>query len=252
MDYRQFIEMPNSEIPDRIAEGLLQSGGITPTTFEEKINILTEADLQQEFGYIRLDSGNYLVSMICPMPGISREMVDWWFWWHPQADVRYQLWYPGEHFKIGYAKRDRAYFTAEKQPPFLLNTQFPVEKIGAAKMPLSIKFVSPDDFGFPESIMQENNIDTIVCGHVGAARGLIQHTEMAHIFKKTKDGLFLISRFWIGQRLKNPLLRKRMLTDNVAQGMAKHCCVEYRNLARKLPLLFQKINASPQNTNEML
>jgi hypothetical protein len=48
----------------------------------------------------------------------------------------------------------------------------------------------------------------------------------------------LISRFWLGQTLKNPLIRKAMLTDKTAKGMAEHCCIEYRNLAEILPGLY--------------
>ena len=83
--------------------------------------------------------------------------------------------------------------------------------------------------------MEENQIPIIVCGHVSAFRGLVPHTEMAHIFRQTDEGLFLISRFWLGKTLKNPLLRKVILTEETARGMAEHCCVEYRNLAQILP-----------------
>ena len=70
--------------------------------------------------------------------------------------------------------------------------------------------------------------------------GTVEHTEMAHIFKRTDEGLTLISRFWLGQTLKNPLLRKAMLTDATARGMAAHCCVEYRSLAGILPELYDQ------------
>ena len=46
----------------------------------------------------------------------------------------------------------------------------------------------------------------IVCGHVGAFNNLIKHTEMAHIFKQTEDGLFMISRFWLGNTMKSRLI----------------------------------------------
>lgn len=51
-------------------------------------------------------------------------------------------------------------------------------------------------------------------------------------------GLFLISRFWLG-RTMNPVLRKLMINDAMAQGMAEHCAVEYRNLAEILPALYK-------------
>lgn len=106
-------------------------------------------------------------------------------------------------------------------------------------MPLRIDFLTPEEFGFSQSVMQENNIPLIVCGHVGAFNGLIRHTEMAHIFHRTEDGLFLISRFWLGKTM-NPLLRRMMIGDNMAPGMAEHCAVEYRNLAEILPALYKE------------
>ena len=46
--------------------------------------------------------------MTCPLPGVTAEMVQWWFWWHCQEDLRYQVWYPGDHIRISYRKKDRA------------------------------------------------------------------------------------------------------------------------------------------------
>lgn len=215
---------------------------ITLTKFEQKNEILVKQNLQQEVGYNKFPDGSYLVSMTCPMPNITPEMIQWWFWWHPQKDERYQMWFPGEHFAISYAKKDRDYFEKEKLPAFQNNTQYPVERIGDMKMPLRIDFVEPTEFGFSEKDMFANAIPLIVCGHVGAYKGVIWHTEMAHIFKQTDDGLMLISRFWIGEKLKNPLLRKLILTDETAKGMAEHCYEEYRNLVKILPELYYKEN----------
>jgi hypothetical protein len=213
---------------------------ITQTEFSNKNEILLSTELQEEKGYARLHNGNYLVSMTCPMPGITADMIRWWFWWHPQKNERYQAWFPGEHFSISYGKKDAAYFAQNVLPAFKPNTQYPVERIGKMKMPLRIDFVEPETFGFEKKLMKENGFPLIICGHVGAYRGLIWHTEMAHIFRQEKNGLFLISRFWIGQLTKNPILRKAFLTDGTAKGMADHCYQEYRNLATMLPEIYNK------------
>ena len=63
---------------------------------------------------------------------------------------------------------------------------------------------------------------------------------MAHIFKQTEDGLFMISRFCLGKTLPTPLLRKLIITDNMARCMAEHCCIEYRNLCEILPILYDE------------
>ena len=177
--------------------------------------------------------------LTCPIPGVTPEMVRWWFWRHARQSLRCKIWFPGEHCGIAAARRDRAYFTAETLPAFQPNVHYPIERIGRLILPLKIAFVSPEAFGFSPSLLRENDIPLIVCGHVGAVYGLVSHTEMAHIFRRTEEGLFLISRFWLGQTLQNPFLRRTILTDGTARGMAAHCCVEYRNLARILPELYR-------------
>ena len=98
-------------MPPEIEKALIKNQ-ITKTPFDQKNNVLSDSDLQTEIGYTKMDDGTYLVSMICPMPGITAEMIDWWFWWHPQAKERYQVWFPGEHYGIGYSKKQKEYFTA--------------------------------------------------------------------------------------------------------------------------------------------
>lgn len=235
---RELINKPLPEIPEDICEKMKHSD-ISLTSFEKKNEILHDPSLQQEVGYRKMADGSYLVSMICPMPGITPEMIRWWFWWHPLKSERYQVWYPGDHCSIHYSKKQAKYFGQSECPEFQDNTQYPNERIGGVRMPLRIDFVKPEEFGFSQEEMSKNDIPLIVCGHVGAFNGLIWHTEMAHIYKQTEDGLFLISRFWLG-RTMNPLLRKRIITDKMAKGMAEHCCIEYRNLWEILPILYDQ------------
>lgn len=242
MEYLKYINMPNAEIPDEI-EDKLKNSKITITPFENKNSILYDEKLQKEIGFGKFDNGNYLISMVCSMPNVTKEMVDWWFWWHPQNDIRYKLWYPGEHYSIGYAKENEKYFSYTEKPEFEENTQYPVERIGKLFIPLSINFKSPTNYGFSKKAIEDNNIATIVCGNVGAVRNFVSHTEMAHIFFQKEDSLYLVSRFWLGERLKNPILRKCIITDETAYAMARHCCIEYRNLAKKLPLIYREINS---------
>ena len=64
-----------------------------------------------------------------------------------------------------------------------------------------------------------------------------------HIYFFERDGgFFLVSRFWIGADLKNRLIRKVLFNEKTAKDMARHCCVEYRNFAAKIPSLYSEIN----------
>lgn len=237
MNLNELLGKPLPEIPVDICKKLCNPT-ITLTAYEDKNNILADDALQQEVGYSRFPNGDYLVSMTCPMPGITPEMIAWWFWWHPQESIRYQVWFPGAHYGISYDKAQASYFQQNSLPVFQPNTQYPTEKIAGMRMPLRIDFVHPADFGFSVQTMSEHAIPLIICGHVGAFRGMLPHTEMAHIFRRTEGGLEMTSRFWIGKTLRNPLFRKIILTDDTAKGMAEHCCVEYRNLVEILPALY--------------
>ena len=235
---KELRNKPLPPIPMEIKNRLDQPA--VTCTYLNNCDMILESDaLQQEVGYSQFPDGSWMVSMTCPMPGITKEMIDWWFWWHCQEDLRYQIWFPGDHISIRYHKKDRAYFEQPHMPPFQPNSQCPVEKIGGATMPLRIDFVTPEQFGFTKDAMERGNIAVIVCGHVSALGGLVPHTEMAHIYKQTGDGLFLISRFWLGKTM-HPMLRKLVMTSGMARGMAEHCCVEYRNLVQILPGLYQK------------
>ncbi len=234
----ELLKKPLPAIPADILE-TLEHPCVTLTGFEDRNGILLDRALQEQTGYGQFPDGSWLVSMVCPMPGITKEMIEWWFWWHPQDDLRYRVWFPGSHTRNGYARKDRAYFRQKSQPPFQPNSQFPVEEIGGSRMPLRIDFVTPEQFGFTREALEQGEVATVVCGHVSAFYGLIPHTEMAHIFRQTDEGLVLISRFWMGRTMAPPL-RKRVMTQAMARGMAEHCCVEYRNLAQLLPGLYQR------------
>ena len=230
------LNKPLPAMPEDVRVALAHPN-ITPTPLAEKNAILADPALQGEVGFCKTADG-YLVSMVCPMPGITPEMIQWWFWWHPQDKRRYQVWYPGAHVGISYPRRDRAYYEQPVQPAFQPTANDPVERIGGMMMPLRIEFTHPEDFGFSHDAMAAHHIPLIVCGHVSAFGGLIPHTEMAHIFRQDADGLTLISRFWLGSRMKNPLLKKLVITESMARGMAEHCCIEYRNLVEILPQLY--------------
>lgn len=238
MKLKELLKKPLPAIPPEISEQISKSE-IAKTPFENINDILTSSELQKDIGYAKMNDGTYLVSMVCPMPGVTAEMIEWWFWWHAQDSLRYQVWYPGEHVSIKYHKKNKAYFEQPTVPSFAPNTHYPVECIGGKKMPLRIDFVAPEDFGFSRSVMNVNDIPLIVCGHVGAFN-IIKHTEMAHIFKQTENGLYMVSRFWLGKTMKSKLLRKCIITDEMARGMAEHCCVEYRNLCEILPDLYNE------------
>jgi hypothetical protein len=210
---------------------------ISPTPFSHINSLFTDPDLQNEIGVRILEDGDCLVAMNTPLPDVTAEMIDWWFWWHAQESERYQAWYPGEHFGIGYAKKNKAYF----QSPFVKfqeNVQYPYEKIGNRKVRLSIAFVLPEKFGLSGDVMHQKEIGTILCGDVGVVKGLIQHTKMMHVFRNKNGGLLLMSRFWIGHGLPR-LIKRLFATNKQGVAMAMHCFIEYTRLNGIVPELYK-------------
>ena len=234
---QELLNKPLPQIPEEIKRAMGES--ITFTAPAEMNMLLCDEALQHEAGYRAYGKGNWQVSMYCPMPGLTAEMIRWWFWWHPQESLRYQVWYPGAHLAIGYDRKDKDYYTAKEMPPFRDTINYPKEIIGGKTSTIEIDFVTPEEFGFSNELMAENNIPLIVCGHVGL-KGFVKHTEMAHIFKQTEDGLFMFSRFWMGEILKSRLIKNAAINESLARGMAEHCCIEYRNLAEILPGLYEE------------
>lgn len=199
-DLEELLSKPLPPIPEEIRRSL-DGPPVTLTPFASKDDILLTPSLQEEVGYGRFPDGRWLVSMTCPMPGISFDMVDWWFWWHCREDIRYQAWFPGEHFACSWKKSQAEWFEADSKPPFQPNTKYPTERIGSMRMRLRIDFTTPAGFGFSEEAVAEGGVAGIVCGHVSILNGLVPNTEMAHIYFHDRDGLRLASRFWLGQSL---------------------------------------------------
>ena len=131
------------------------------------------------------------------MPGVSAEMLDWWFDWHPRDPLRYRIWFPQDHFDISFEPA-----TKPGAKPFYNTIHHPVEDVGLGRDRIRIEFLDPVEFGFPEGSVPSENCATIVCGHAGDDKRRVRHTRMCHFARGTDDGIELRSRFWIGERIE--------------------------------------------------
>lgn len=218
--------------------GALAHPHITWTGFAEKEELLQDGALRSEVGYRQGPDGVWLVCCACPLPEVTPDMVRWWFWWHPKEDARYQAWYPEAHISCGYRESDRDYFERQVRPHFRDNVQYRVERIGAAEMPCTLKFVKPEEFALDSKELRRAGVAVALCANVGAGRGALMHSQMMHLFFKDGQGLFLVSRFWLGSLLPFAWMRRRMVTEGQAHDMCEHCLIECRNLAERLPGLY--------------
>lgn len=250
-DLNAMLERPMPPV-DADVLGAIEAGPIdaADALLPSQVTRLLEAGyLPGETGWCTTPDGIGYAAVRTPMPGITGEMLDWWFAWHPQDSARYRIWFPGAHAGISFQPAPRPAAKA-----YWNTTHHPVEDIGLGMQHLRIRFLDPVEFGFPNGALRDRSVATIVCGLVGDDRRRVWHTRMCHFARWTDDGIELRSRFWIGAELRllarSPLLaapidhvlalpsvRRRVIPRSAPAAMARHCAAEYTNLASFLAQL---------------
>ena len=75
----------------------------------ERISDLLDPGYHEvETGWCVMPNGSGYLAVHNRMPGVTVEMLDWWFSWHSMASLRYGLWYPPGHYGISISKKSRA------------------------------------------------------------------------------------------------------------------------------------------------
>lgn len=217
--------------------------------------LLDPGYLEMENGYCRLPDGILHVAVHTPMPGVSGEMIDWWFAWHGEDSARYQLWHPRDHVSA----RWRRPFTwaggdrMQWQQLYRGNVSEVVEYVGSTRMRLAIEFADPADY-LDTARFDAGATETVVCGrtHSRAQRAAAGH--LLHQVRRIEGGVEMRSRFWLGDidphdapvRLLRPLLnarfaRRRLMPEQLGRDLLVHCAEEMTHLAELLPELFRRV-----------
>lgn len=240
--------------PDPAVLAAIEAGPIEPAralALAEIDRLLDPAPLGAETGWCFMPDGVGYVAVRTAMPGVSAEMVDWWFDWHPRDPDRYRLWHPHAH-------ADNSV-----EPPAAPGAKrhwgavhHPVEDVGTGMVHARIAFLPPTAIGFSSDALDDPNVATIVCGHVGDDTRRLRHSVMAHVFLNGEEGVVLRSHFWLGSAIRpylpsalaapiaaavnNRLVRRLALPATLPRSLATHCAEEYANLAALLPELYER------------
>ena len=255
--YAKYFYKKPAPVPEDIMTAI-QAG---PMSFRdalpfEKINDLLNPGYHAvETGHCRMPDNTCYVAVLTNMPGVTGEMIDWWFWWHAVEGLRYKIWYPGAH--VSNSAEDREQLenpSLSARERYWNNPQYPVEDVGIGPDILSITFIPPGDFGFDTSRFEEALVATAICTVVGSVTKKVRHTRMCHLVRKTANGVEMRSRFWIGGNIKLNMFSEKSLINRIANTklvrmlaippdtpyqMALHCAQEYSNLAAILPELYR-------------
>jgi len=214
--------------------------------------LLVPGYLPLESGYTQLANGELFVAVKTPMPGVSGDMIDWWFGWHGHESQRYKLWHPHAHMKTAMKHPTEGKSGLSDRERYVGNTSYVDEYIGKQILKLAIQFKPPEEFGLDSAQFEQARVQTAVCAEVGPASHSINLGRLVHLIRQTDDGCEMRSRFWLGKPyLRNKpashfanriigtnFISKIAMTRAHGHDMVVHCAMEMAHLASFLPDLY--------------
>lgn len=202
-----------------------------------------------ENGYALAGDGGIRVVVRTDMPGVTPDMVDWWFGWHGDDAAKYKLWHPLAHVHAAWKSPQPP--GARGRAAYLGNTSFVDEYIGSRLLTGAIQFVEPRALGLTEPTLNDPAQAMAVCARTGLAAQPVDVGYLVHHVRAVPGGSEMRSRFWLGGRDiagRSPLgaaqaaLARRFLKigEGDARALLIHCAQEMQHLASFLPAMFRE------------
>jgi len=218
---------------------------------EEANRLLEPGYLPLESGYTQLANGQLFIATHTFMPGVTGEMIDWWFGWHYMEDERYKIWHPGSHVGNGAAKMigdDPQYSDREK---YIGNTHYSTEYLGGSRQKINIHYIEPETY-LDTSRFEAAAVSTAPTATITLRGTPLQVSKIIHLVRDTAEGCEMRVRLWIGpaglRRLakSNPINRivgskwitRALLNEKMARQAFVSSAMEMNHLAGFLPQLY--------------
>jgi phloretin hydrolase len=211
-----------------------------------------------EVGWCNLPNGAGFIANTIVYPGVTADMIDWWFAWHPLEDLRYRIWYPPQHAGIMLSPIDRARIldpaipNREKNWGVVHNV---TENCDCGFDNVDIAFRSPADMGF--DMDRFNKVAATFAGGGGWAvavekcdMSITAPAIMCHMFYEVPGGLRHRTRFWMGYRFTEQGTPELSLPPGVSvpaeavQGLARHNVKEFTRYGDFLPRIYKELGHS--------
>lgn len=199
------IATPNPELIKILKQGPMDpSKALMP----EHINDLLDPGYHEvENGYCILPNGTAYVAVNNKFPGVTVDMINWWFAWHALEDMRYMLWFKKGHYGISISDEDRAIILDPNTPvlqKFQGRTHYVIESTGGGPEDIQISFLAPEDLGFDMTRFKSPAVGTVV-----GANGISQLRAggpkapaiMTHFVREIEGGVEFRTRFWLGYHM---------------------------------------------------
>lgn len=241
--YAKYYDVPYPDVPSEILEKMEKP--MDPSCalhIHDRNDLLNTGYLSGEVGYCIMPDGSGHIASLTRMPGVTLDMIDWWFAWHGIESLRYKIWDPKDHYLAHVTPqhlKHRLNSTLSWKERIWNTSDFVLENVGEGASALRISFRSPESFGFDMEKFKKLPA-TAICAHTGPPNWDIPRTTFVHFAREVEGGIELRSRFWLGWMIVNG---KAVRTDfdvdiNRIFGLAKHSPQEYYRLASILPSLF--------------
>ena len=227
----------------------------------EEINRLLDVDALRkgvEVGWCNLQSGAGYIANTIFYPGVTAEMIDWWFVWHTLEDLRYRIWYPPQHAGIMLSPIDRARVLDPSIPNREKNwglTHYVTENCDCGMDNVDINFKAPEYMGFDMDAF--NKVAATFAGGQGWAvsankcdASITAPAIMCHMFYNEDGGLRHRTRFWMGYRFVAPGKAELSLPPGLSvpaeavQGLARHNVKEFTRYREFLPRIYKELGGS--------
>ncbi|MCD8117000.1 MAG: hypothetical protein LUE21_07795 [Oscillospiraceae bacterium] len=225
-------------------------------------DLLKPGYMKREQGYCVLPDGTGYHADYIWMPGVSVDMIDWWYCWHfvgpnPNlvdrqkcGNLRYKIWNPEEHIDTGFDddfSRDLMLSDLPYRMRRYGQKNFIIERIAGKDsdvMHLHAICEDPINFGFDEKLVNMPENGTLVCG-----RTVTRSVLNIYQFRPCYNGVEMRIRSYTGWKFIGNGLFERDPEANASAKMlianGTHALTEYPHLAYFLPKFYAEEACKP-------
>ena len=234
-----YYELPVKPVPEEQFRQIMgmefaPEGGLP---VNEINRMLDGGELDGEYGLFALPDGGTMIANRLTLPGVTPEMVDWWFAWHGLDTMRYIIWDRDDHIYCQTQNVTQALDASLSLRERYWNTTHIVREgllDGDDPYPVEIQFVPPERVGFdPERL-------SVFPGTIIATPGPVM---MIHFVRPIDGGSELRTRFWMGY-VSTPdgvvHVPDFPRDVNLCRALLCHGVKEFTHLAEILPELYRK------------
>jgi len=243
--YAKYYYQPMAPILDETLIQMNERGAIDSTqaiSIQNKNELLEPGYTDAENGYCLMPDGSGYTAALVDMPGVTKDMIEWYLAWFGLENLRYMIWDTEAHVNVKLASEEnikqRCNYDLTALERRYGTSIILTEDAGAGPVPMQITFLRPEQTGldmsklFVEPNVTVNNINMSIGGKPMATA--------THLYRTTPRGIELRARFWMGYQVINGenVLVNNQIPAASPKGLAYHCIREYSNLASILPTLY--------------